>query len=66
MCSQKRVRFPKGKKVKTGDYVVDDQPGEDGPVRSQDPQLVAKERRRLRSQMAADLQIGRASWRERG
>lgn len=53
--AQKRVRFPKGKKVKTGDYVVDDQPGEDGPVRSQDPQFVAKERRRRRSQMAADL-----------
>ncbi|KAL3538632.1 hypothetical protein ACH5RR_001998 [Cinchona calisaya] len=52
---QKRIRFPKGKKVKTGDYVVDDQHKEDGPVRLQDPQLVAKERRKRRSQMAADL-----------
>ncbi|KAL3515541.1 hypothetical protein ACH5RR_022443 [Cinchona calisaya] len=53
--SQKRVRFPKGKKVKTGDFVVDDQPNEDGPIPLEDPQLVAKERRRRRTQMAADL-----------
>lgn len=53
MCSQRRVRFPKGKKVKTGDFVVDD--NEDGPIRSQEPQLVAKERRRRRGQMGDDL-----------
>lgn len=35
--------------------MVDDHPEEDGPVRLQDPHLVAKERRKHRSQMAADL-----------
>lgn len=36
-----------------GDYVVDDQ--NEGPIRAQDAQFVAKERRRRRTQMAADL-----------
>lgn len=40
--------------MKMGDYVVDDQ-NEGGPIRAQDAQFVAKERRKRRTQMAADL-----------
>lgn len=53
---QKRVRFPKGKKIKSGDEVVDVGPHtEDGPSEVKDPHLAAKERALRRTQITAKL-----------
>jgi CD2 antigen cytoplasmic tail-binding protein 2 len=53
---QKRVRFPKGKKMKNVEEVVDIiQRNEDIPSDVKDPQLVAKERSLLRAQNNAKL-----------
>nr|GMD92840.1 CD2 antigen cytoplasmic tail-binding protein 2 isoform X2 [Ipomoea batatas] len=51
--AEKRVRFPKGKKLKRGDYVVDGK--EELPSGWKDPRLAAKERAMRRSQITADL-----------
>lgn len=53
--SQKRVRFPKGKKVKTGDAFVDIAKAEENPSDLTDPRFAAKERAKRRNQMTADL-----------
>ncbi|XP_059309458.1 uncharacterized protein LOC132060432 [Lycium ferocissimum] len=50
---QKRVRFPKGKKVKQGDNTVDGR--EDKPSGWRDPRLAAKERSVRRNQITAEL-----------
>ncbi|KAM7478966.1 hypothetical protein LguiA_027179 [Lonicera macranthoides] len=53
---QKRVRFPKGKKIKSGDEVVDVGPHtEDSPSEVKDPHLAAKERALRRTQITAKL-----------
>ncbi|KAG9131106.1 hypothetical protein Leryth_024616 [Lithospermum erythrorhizon] len=49
---QKRVRFPKGKKVKSGDYAFDE---EAKPVCAAEPRLAAKERVMRRNQITAEL-----------
>jgi len=50
ICRQKKVRFPKGKKVKSVDERVDrGKAEEDGPSDLKDPRLAAKERAMLRS-----------------
>ncbi|KAL2342105.1 hypothetical protein Fmac_010045 [Flemingia macrophylla] len=54
----KRVRFPKGKKVKPGDEVVEKENVEDGGVDLTNPQIVAKaakERQKQRNQITAEL-----------
>ncbi|CAI9786195.1 unnamed protein product [Fraxinus pennsylvanica] len=51
---EKRVRFPKGKKVKLGDYVFEDAPSKDVPNWS-DPHLAAKERTVRRNKIAEEL-----------
>ncbi|KAL2537042.1 CD2-binding protein-related [Forsythia ovata] len=51
---EKRVRFPKGKKVKSGDYVFEDSLSKDVPNWS-DPRLAAKERTMRRSKIAEEL-----------
>lgn len=54
----KRVRFPKGKKVKPGDEVVDKGNVEEGEVDLMNPQVAAKaakERANLRNQFTAEL-----------
>ncbi|BAT86869.1 hypothetical protein LR48_Vigan09g264200 [Vigna angularis] len=54
----KRVRFPKGKKVKPGDEVVDKGNVEEGEVDLTNPQVAAKaakERANLRNQFTAEL-----------
>ncbi|KAH6773259.1 hypothetical protein C2S52_003876 [Perilla frutescens var. hirtella] len=52
---QKRVRFPKGKKVKGGDYVKDTLGlGEDIPV-AKDPRLVARDRAVFRTKINKEL-----------
>ncbi|XP_022988804.1 SUPPRESSOR OF ABI3-5 [Cucurbita maxima] len=53
--AQKRVRFPKGKKVKTGDAFVDVAKAEENPSDLTDPRFAAKERAKRRNQMTADL-----------
>ncbi|KAA8545602.1 hypothetical protein F0562_020386 [Nyssa sinensis] len=54
--AQKRVRFPKGKKVKPGDEAVDVRGGtEDGPTDWSDPRFASKERAMPRSQITAEL-----------
>ncbi|KAJ8562853.1 hypothetical protein K7X08_031305 [Anisodus acutangulus] len=50
---QKRVRFPKGKKVKQGDNTVDGR--EDNPSGCRDPRLAAKDRLVRRNQITAEL-----------
>lgn len=52
---QKRVRFPKGKKMKTGDYVVDEQQSEETPDKLSDPRSAARERAKRRSEMAEEM-----------
>ncbi|KAL4588517.1 hypothetical protein LXL04_001408 [Taraxacum kok-saghyz] len=58
---QKKVRFPKGRKVKSGDEVVAPAPlpqiAEDEPTELQDTQLVAKARSKRRNQDKAGLNI---------
>jgi hypothetical protein len=50
ICRQKKVRFPKGKKVKSVDERVDrGKAEEEGPSDLKDPRLAAKERAMLRS-----------------
>jgi len=54
----KRVRFPKGKKVKSGDEVVDKGNVEEGEVDLMNPQVAAKaakERANQRNQFTAEL-----------
>ncbi|XP_022141936.1 CD2 antigen cytoplasmic tail-binding protein 2 [Momordica charantia] len=53
--AQKRVRFPKGKKVKPGDAFVDKGKAEESPKDLTDPRFAAKERAKRRNQMTADL-----------
>ncbi|XP_062176806.1 uncharacterized protein LOC133881788 [Alnus glutinosa] len=53
--TQKRVRFPKGKKVKAGDEVVDRGEAEDAPSDLMNPRHAAKERAKRRSQFTAEL-----------
>ncbi|KAK9286794.1 hypothetical protein L1049_015199 [Liquidambar formosana] len=52
---QKRVRFPKGKKVKPGVEVVDTAKPVDGPSDRMEPRLAAKERAKRRNQITAEL-----------
>ncbi|KAI5602878.1 hypothetical protein BDE02_01G183100 [Populus trichocarpa] len=53
---QKKVRFPKGKKVKSGDEIVDrSKAGEEGPSERKDPRLAAKERAILRNEITAQI-----------
>ncbi|KAH7575500.1 hypothetical protein ACOSP7_004863 [Xanthoceras sorbifolium] len=55
---QKRVRFPKGKKVKAGDEVAVVDKGkavDDGPRDLHDPRLAAKERASRRNQITYEL-----------
>ncbi|KAI7745437.1 hypothetical protein M8C21_015025, partial [Ambrosia artemisiifolia] len=56
---EKRVRFPKGKKVKFNDEVVVNTPqvAEDEPAELNDTQLVAKARSKRRNQNRAGLEI---------
>ncbi|XP_019226046.1 PREDICTED: CD2 antigen cytoplasmic tail-binding protein 2 isoform X1 [Nicotiana attenuata] len=51
--TQKRVRFPKGKKVKQGDNTIEGR--EDLPGGWRDPRLAAKERSVRRNQITAEL-----------
>ncbi|XP_020222455.1 CD2 antigen cytoplasmic tail-binding protein 2 [Cajanus cajan] len=54
----KRVRFPKGKKVKSGDEVLEKENVEDGGVDLTNPQIAAKaakERAKQRNQITAEL-----------
>ncbi|KAL4036693.1 hypothetical protein IC575_000257 [Cucumis melo] len=53
--AQKRVRFPKGKKLKSGDAFLDKGKAEETPDDLTDPRLAAKERAKRRNQMTADL-----------
>ncbi|GLT62587.1 hypothetical protein SLA2020_352100 [Shorea laevis] len=53
--AQKRIRFPKGKKVKQGDEVVDRGEAEDAPSDLMNPRFAAKERAKRRSQFTAEL-----------
>lgn len=52
---QKKVRFPKGKKVKAENVVVGKGNTEDDPADLKDPRLAAKERAKRRSQMTTEL-----------
>lgn len=52
---QKRVKFPKGKKVKPGDEVLNAGKDEDVPSELTDPRLAAKERAKHRTQITAEL-----------
>nr|CAN64184.1 hypothetical protein VITISV_022648 [Vitis vinifera] len=52
---QKRVKFPKGKKVKPGDEVLNAGKDEDVPSELKDPRLAAKERAKHRTQITAEL-----------
>ncbi|XP_042475811.1 uncharacterized protein LOC122057677 [Macadamia integrifolia] len=51
----KRVRFPKGKKVKVGDEVASVSKDEEVPSEGKNPKLAAKERAKRRNQMTAEL-----------
>ncbi|KAK9000711.1 hypothetical protein V6N11_081200 [Hibiscus sabdariffa] len=53
--AQKRVRFPKGKKVKPGEEAVNRVEIEDGSGDLTDPRLAAKERAKRRSQITTEL-----------
>uniref|UniRef100_A0A6N2MPM6 OCRE domain-containing protein n=1 Tax=Salix viminalis TaxID=40686 RepID=A0A6N2MPM6_SALVM len=56
ISKQKKVRFPKGKKVKTGDETVDrSKAEEEGPSERKDPRLAAKERALLRNEITAQI-----------
>lgn len=55
MCRQKRVRFPKGKKIKTGETVVDEQHDKVIPDKLADPQSAALERAKRRSEIAEEM-----------
>lgn len=53
---QKRIRFPKGKKVKPGEEKVDVwKPSEDAQSAKNDPRRAAKERAMRRNQMTTEL-----------
>lgn len=52
---QKRVKFPKGKKVKPGDEILNAGKDEDVPSELKDPRLAAKERAKHRTQITAEL-----------
>ncbi|MBA0586544.1 hypothetical protein Gorai_017282 [Gossypium raimondii] len=51
----KRIRFPKGKKVKPGEEAVNRVDVEDGSGNLQDPRLAAKERSKRRNQITTEL-----------
>ncbi|OMO87002.1 hypothetical protein CCACVL1_09334 [Corchorus capsularis] len=53
--AQKRVRFPKGKKVKPGEEPVNQFDVEDGKTDLQDPRFAAKERAKRRNQITTEL-----------
>ncbi|KAG6652002.1 uncharacterized protein LOC122313724 isoform X1 [Carya illinoinensis] len=53
--AQKRVRFPKGKKVKPGDEGVDRGQADEAPSEVLNPRLAAKERAKRRNQITAEL-----------
>ncbi|XP_021282775.1 protein LIN1 isoform X3 [Herrania umbratica] len=53
--AQKRVRFPKGKKVKPGEEAVNRVDVEDGSGDLKDPRLAAKDRAKRRSQITTEL-----------
>ncbi|PPS07494.1 hypothetical protein GOBAR_AA13145 [Gossypium barbadense] len=53
--AQKRIRFPKGKKVKPGEEAVNRVDVEDGSRNLQDPRLAAKERSKRRNQITTEL-----------
>ncbi|XVE49560.1 hypothetical protein DITRI_Ditri01bG0091800 [Diplodiscus trichospermus] len=53
--AQKRVRFPKGKKVKSGEEAVNRVDIEDGSGELKDPRLAAKERAKRRNQITTEL-----------
>ncbi|KAG5548505.1 hypothetical protein RHGRI_014006 [Rhododendron griersonianum] len=54
--TQKRIRFPKGKKVKPGEEKVDVwKPSEDAQSAKNDPRRAAKERAMRRNQMTTEL-----------
>ncbi|KAF5444167.1 hypothetical protein F2P56_036664 [Juglans regia] len=53
--AQKRVRFPKGKKVKPGDEGVDRGQADEAPSKVPNPRLAAKERAKHRNQITAEL-----------
>lgn len=57
MGRPKRVRFPKGKKVKPGDEGASRSsvPEDRGPIDLKNPDLAAKERAKRRNQITADL-----------
>lgn len=56
LCRQKRVRFPKGKKVRPGDEpVVDKGPVEEDIDDMMNPRHAAKERAKRRSQITTEL-----------
>lgn len=52
LCREKRVRFPKGKKVKQGDHVLE--PSEELPG-WKDPRLAAKDRAIRRNKFTSEL-----------
>ncbi|CAK7356986.1 unnamed protein product [Dovyalis caffra] len=53
---QKKVRFPKGKKVKSGDETVEiGKAEEEGPGEGKNPRLAAKERAMLRNEITAQI-----------
>ncbi|GMH16390.1 hypothetical protein Nepgr_018231 [Nepenthes gracilis] len=57
--AQKRVRFPKGKKVKPGtERVAVNDDNQERPKDWKDPRLASKERARCRSQMTTELFTG--------
>ncbi|KAJ7968189.1 CD2 antigen cytoplasmic tail-binding protein 2 [Quillaja saponaria] len=54
-AAQKRVRFPKGRKVKSVDEVMDKGNAEDDSSDLMNPRFVAKARTKRRNQMASEL-----------
>ncbi|KAJ7946718.1 CD2 antigen cytoplasmic tail-binding protein 2 [Quillaja saponaria] len=54
-AGQKRVRFPKGKKVKSGEEIVDKGNAENDPNDLLNRRVVAKARAKRRNQMTAEL-----------
>ncbi|XP_022763705.1 CD2 antigen cytoplasmic tail-binding protein 2-like [Durio zibethinus] len=53
--AQKRIRFPKGKKVKPGEEAANRVAVEDGSGDLKDPRLAAKERAKRRNQITTEL-----------
>ena len=49
------MKFPKGKKVKPGDEILNAGKDEDVPSELKDPRLAAKERAKHRTQITAEL-----------